>query len=203
MRLNKTALVAAMIAATGLSGCRIESDKRNGGDNVKIATPFGGMDIKTNDAAVIEGLGLPVYPGAVLVKKKDKNDGAADINLSFGSFQFRVKAAAYTSSDGPEAVTAFYRKALERYGDVIECQNNKPVSSSTHTAEGLTCNDDQKNHIKVDNDLSGKMELKAGSQQHQHIVGIDPEGNGTKIGLVSLDLPGHISFGDKDDQHTQ
>jgi hypothetical protein len=47
------------------------------------------------------------------------------------------------------------------------------------------------------------MELKAGSKQHQHIAAIDPQGNGTKFGLVALDLPGHLSFGDKDDQHTQ
>jgi predicted RNase H-like nuclease (RuvC/YqgF family) len=63
----------------------------------------------------------------------------------------------------------------------------------------LTCSDDQKNHIKVDNDISGKMELKAGSKQHQHIVGIDPDGSGTKIGMVALDLPGHLSVGDGDD----
>ena len=31
--------------------------------------------MKTNDAAVVEGIGLPVYPGAELVKK-DKNNGA-------------------------------------------------------------------------------------------------------------------------------
>ena len=42
MRTNQIAAVATMIAATALmSGCRIESDKRNGNDNVKIATPFG------------------------------------------------------------------------------------------------------------------------------------------------------------------
>ena len=42
---------------------------------MKIATPFGGMTVKTNDAAVMDGLGLPVYPGAELVKKKDKTMG--------------------------------------------------------------------------------------------------------------------------------
>ena len=212
MRVNQSAVAASMGLATlflatlstlSMSGCRIESDKHGDADNVKIATPFGGMTVKTNDTAVMDGLGLPVYPGAELVKKKDKNDGAADINMSFGSFTLRVKAASYKSTDSPDLVAAFYRKALGRYGDVIECQNDKPVGTQTKTAEGLTCADDQKNHIKVDNDLSGKMEMKAGSKQHQHIVGIDPEGNGTKIGLVSLDLPGHISFGDKDDQHTQ
>ena len=79
----------------------------------------------------------------------------------------------------------------------------RPVSSVTRTAEGLTCADDQKNHIKVDNDLSGKLELKAGSKQHQHIVGIDPEGSGTKIGMVALDLPGHLSVGDDEDSSKQ
>src|SRR5580704_9843817 len=202
MRTNQIAAVATMIAATALmSGCRIESDKRNGNDNVKIATPFGGMTVKTNDDAA-EGLGLPVYPGAELVKK-DKNNGAADVNMSFGSFQLRVKAASYRTTDGPDQVTAFYRKALGRYGDVIQCQNDKPVGTPTRAADELTCDNEKQNHVYVNDDESGKMEFKAGSKQHQHIVAIDPEGNGTKFGLVALDLPGHLSFADKDDQHTQ
>lgn len=203
MRNNQTAVVAMMLAATAMmSGCRIESDKKNGNDNVKIATPFGGMTVKTNDAVVTEGLGLPVYPGAELVKK-DKDNGAADVNMSFGSFQLRVKAASYRSQDSPDKVAAFYRKALGRYGNVIECQNNKPVGTPTRTDEGLTCDNEKENHIAVNEDMSGKMELKAGSKQHQHIVAIDPDGSGTKMGLVALDLPGHLSFGDKDDQHSQ
>ena len=203
MRTNQTAAVAMMIATTALmNGCRIESDKHGDNDNVKIATPFGGMSVKTNDAAVVEGLGLQVYPGAELVKK-DQNNGAADVNMSFGSFQLRVKAASYRTQDSPDQVTAFYRKALGRYGDVIQCQNDKPVGTSTQTAEGLTCDNEKGNHISVNDDMSGKMELKAGSKLHQHIVAIDPEGNGTKFGLVALDLPGHLSFGDKDDKQTQ
>ena len=203
MRTNRTAVVAMMIAATALvSGCRIESDKHGDNDNVKIATPFGGMSVKTNDAAVVDGLGLPVYPGAELVKK-DKNNGAADVNMSFGSFQLRVKAASYRTQDSPDQVTAFYRKALGRYGDVIQCQNNQAVGTPTHTAEGLTCDNEKENHISVNDDMSGKMELKAGSKLHQHIVAIDPEGHGTKFGLVALDLPGHVSFGDKDDKQSQ
>jgi hypothetical protein len=195
---TKRSLAAAMILGVLLvSGCRIESDSHGDNNNVKIATPFGGMSVKTNDAAV-EGIGLPVYPGAVLVKKQKDNDGAADINLSFGSFQLRVKAAQYKTPDSPDQVSAFYHKALGRYGNVIECQDNKAVGSLTQTAEGLTCDNDHENHITVDKDISGKVELKAGSKQHQHIVGIDPDGSGSKIGLVALDLPGHFSFGDSD-----
>ena len=58
-------------------------------------------------------------------------------------------------------------------------------------------------NVYVNDDESGKMELKAGSKQHQHIAAIDPEGNGTKFGLVALDLPGRLSFNDKDDKQTQ
>jgi hypothetical protein len=202
---TKRSLAVVMILGTVLvSGCRIESDKHGDNDNVKIATPFGGMDIKTNDAAVVDGIGLPVYPGAELVKKKKNNDGAADINMSFGSFQLRVKAASYKTPDSPEKVAAFYRKALGRYGDVIDCKNNQAVGSPTRTAEGLTCDNLKENHISVDDDMSDKRELKAGSKQHQHIVSIDSDGSGSKMGLVSLDLPGHFSLGDSDnDQQKQ
>src|SRR5579864_2556086 len=197
MQNNQIAGVAVLIAAAALmTGCRIESDKRNGNDNVKIATPFGGMTVKTNDD-VAEGLGVPVYPGAELVKK-DKHNGAADVNMSFGSFQLRVKAASYRTQDSPDQVKAFYGKALGRYGDVIECRNDKPVGTPTRTMDGLTCDNEKENHVYVNDDESGKLQLKAGSKLHQHIVAIDPEGNGTKFGLVMLDLPGHLTIGDSD-----
>jgi hypothetical protein len=195
--------VVAMVMVLGtmmLTGCRIDSHKDGDNDNVKIATPFGGMQVKTNDAAVQSGLGLPIYPGAEIVKKKDKDSGSADVNLSFGSFQLRVKAASYRSADSPDKLTAFYRQALGRYGDVIQCSHDKAVGEPTHTSEGLTCDNNKDKHVNVNDDLSGKMELKAGSKQHQHIVSIDPEGSGTKFGLVALDLPGHLSADGGDSQ---
>lgn len=194
-------MAAAMVAGTVLvSGCRIDSHKNGDNGNVKIATPFGGMQVKTN-SDVVEGIGLPVYPGAELVRKKDKDSGSADVNLSFGRFQLRVKAASYRSTDPPDKLAAFYREALKRYGDVIECSHNQPVGTPTRTSEGLTCSEDHDKHMKVSNDMSGKMELKTGSKQHQHIVAIDPEGSGTKFGLVALDLPGHFTAdGDNEDK---
>jgi len=183
-------------------GCRVESNKNGNGDDVKIATPFGGMSVKTDDSAIAQSTGLPTYPGAVLVKKKDKNDhddGAADINMSFGSFQLRVKAVSFTTSDSPDQVLAFYRKGLGRFGSVIQCKDHQAVGTPTQTPDGLTCSDEEKDsHVHVDNELTGKTELKAGSKQHQHIVAIDPKDGGTKFALVALDLPGHFSFGDKD-----
>lgn len=197
--MNSTQVVVAGVTAllfVSAVGCRVDSKKDGENENVKIATPFGGMQVKTNDSVVMEGIGLPPYPGAELVKKKDKDNGAADVNLSFGSFQLRVKAVSYRTNDKPDDVAAFYRKALRRYGTVIECSNNKPVGQPTRTDEGLTCENDKDSHVSVDDDVSGKREFKAGSKQHQHIVAVDPEGSGTKFGLVALDLPGHFSMGD-------
>jgi hypothetical protein len=200
MQKNQVLATALIFGIVLVSGCRVESDKHGDSDDVKIATPFGGVRVKTNDAAVLEGIGLPAYPGAELVKKKDKSDGAADINLSFGKFQLRVKAVDYRSTDDPGMVAAFYRKALGRYGDVIQCQNSKPVGTPTRTAEGLTCDNEKENHITVNEQISGKMELKAGSKLHQHVIAIDPDGSGTKFAMVALDLPGHIATEDGGDE---
>lgn len=197
---QRVALATVVIGAMTIAGCRFDSSKHGDNQNVRIATPFGGMQVKTNDASVEQGLGLPVYPGAELVKKKDKDSGSADVNLSFGKFQLRVKAASYRTPDSPDKVHDFYMNALKRYGTVIQCSDNKPVGTPVTTDEGLTCDSHGKGHANVDSNSSGKVELKTGSKQHQHIVAIDPEGSGTKFGVVALDLPGNITVGDDDNR---
>jgi hypothetical protein len=192
------------LATVLLTGCTVDTHKQGNGDNVKIATPFGGMSIKTDYNAVEVSTGLPAYPGAQVVTKSDKDghsSGAADINMSFGSFQLRVKAISYRTSDSPDKVIAFYRNGLARFGTVIQCSGHQPVGTPTHTPDGLDCSDDSESNkikLKMNESFSDKTELKAGSKQHQHLVTIDPEGSGTKFGLVILDLPNHFSFGEKD-----
>ncbi|WP_263382305.1 hypothetical protein [Granulicella arctica] len=220
--MRQTIVAAAIILmAASLTGCRIDTDKSGNGDNVKIATPFGGMQVKTDQTNVLAGIGLPAYPGATLVRKQKDNgkdeDGAADVNMSFGSFQLKVKAASYRTPDSPEKVLAFYKKALNRFGNVIQCQDKHPVGTPTRTNEGLSCDDDNHNgsgdgglHISgkdlqingSGSDKDTKFQLKAGSKKHQHIVDINPEDSGTKFGLVSLDLPIDFHFGtDDNDKH--
>ena len=153
MQARQTVAAVVALSLVMMTGCRIDSHKDGDNDNVKIATPFGGMQVKTNDAVVKEGMGLPVYPGAERVKKHDNDSGSADVNLSFGSFQLRVKAASYRSTDSPDKLAAFYRQALARYGDVIQCSNNKPVGTPTRTSEGLTCDNEKDKNVKVNEDL--------------------------------------------------
>jgi len=197
-------LLLLSLSTALLAGCTVDSHKEGNGNDVKIATPFGGMSVKTDDSAVEVATGLPAYPGAKVVRdhsKGEHDNGAADINMSFGSFQLRVKAVGYRTPDSPDKVLAFYRKGLTRFGPVIQCANHQPVGTPTHTPEGLDCSDDSQNNkakFKFNENFTDKIELKAGSKQHQHLVTIDPEGSGTKFGLVALDLPGHLPFSDQD-----
>ena len=185
---NGAVLAGAMTALLLVSGCRIEKTRHGDGKDVNIETPFGGLSVKTDGKDAQAAIGLDVYPGATPEKKANDDDHAADVNMSFGSFHLGVKAASYTTPDAPAKVMTFYRKQLGRYGTVIECRNHQPVGSPSTTGSGLTCNEGDNGKVHVGNGDEG-LELKAGSREHQHIVGLDPQGSGTKFGLVMLDLP--------------
>jgi hypothetical protein len=193
--------LAILLAATSIiiTGCHVEQKGHGDADNVKVTTPFGDMHAKTNDPSVLQGLGLPIYPGAQF-QESGKSNGSADVDLNFGLFSVRVKSAAFKSPDSPEDLIAFYRKALTRYGDVIECQNGQPISPLTHTTEGLTCNDSKKDPTSDD---AQKVKLMAGSKQHQHVVIIGPDGSASKMQIVAMDLPGGHSANSHDAPHEE
>ena len=189
-------LAVSLALVVGISGCRVHVDKDENGDEkkVQVDTPFGGVHVNTDQTTAAD-LGLPVYPGATEIKGDDKHK-SADVHLGFGEWELRVRAVSYGSSDSEEKVTAFYKKALTRYGDVITCNGKSPVGTPTMTSEGLNCTDNGNNNpnVKFDNgDFNidtGKIQLKAGSKRHQHIVGFeDPKDGQTRFALVSLDLP--------------
>lgn len=190
-------LLLSAAAALLLTGCRVSHRGHDGNDNVDIGTPFGSMHVKTNDNANLAGLGITPYPGATPWKDSDNDKDAADVNLSFGSFHLGVRAASYKTSDSQDAVIAFYKKDLNRYGDVIQCHHDEAVGQPTHTSQGLSCSDNQGHHHGGINSGS-EMELRAGSPQHQHIVGIENKDGGIKIGLVALDLPEHHGSSDSE-----
>lgn len=189
--LRSLGLVSAVLTLLFTSSCRLQVDKaENGHDkNVKIDTPFGGIHVNKNATGAAD-IGLPIYPNAQPAKGND-DDKSADVHVGFGEWQLRVKVVKYHTSDSQDQVLSFYRKALGRYGDVIECHGDQPVGSPTVTREGLTCNDNGGNaKIHVANEDHGGPSLKAGSKRHQHIMGIDNKSeDGTKFALVELDLP--------------
>lgn len=170
--------------------CRIDSKNNGENKDVKIDTPFGGMNVKTNEAANLAEIGLAVYPGSTPVKE-DKNGNSADVDMHFGDFHLKVKAAGYRTPDDKAKVHDFYMKELAKFGDVLECLDKQPVGKLSKTRDGLTCADnEQKTKINVGSmSKQGELQLKAGSKLHQHIVALEKDPSGTKYGLIALDLP--------------
>ena len=188
--------VACLALAAGIAGCRIHVDKGAKGEDkhVQIDVPFGGIHVNTDQTTAAD-LGLPVYPGAQAAAGDD-NHKSADVHMGFGEWELRVKVVSYSASDSQDKVTAFYKKALTRYGDVISCQDHKPVGTPTTTSEGLTCEDSGGANVKVDNGGQGYhsgdsgFEMKAGSKRHQHIVKFESAAPGQcRFSLIALDLP--------------
>jgi hypothetical protein len=185
-------MAAGLALMAGLAGCRVNVQKDANGKEktVQVDTPFGGVHVNTDQTSAAD-LGLPAYPGSQIVVDNDK-DKSADVHLGFGEWELRVRVVNYATPDTREQVTAFYKKALGRYGDVIICQGNAPVGAPSTTTEGLTCSDNNSGQVKIDRGGfgSGNFELKAGSRRHQHVVGFeDPNDGKTRFTLVALDLP--------------
>lgn len=186
--------IVSLVVPFSLAGCRIDTHKSGSNNDVNIGTPFGSMHVKTNDAAVVSGLGLTPYPGATFVHKHGDDNGAADISMNFGSFKLGVHAVDLRTDDPQDKVVAFYRKDMGRYGTVLTCRGREAVGQPTRTGEGLTCSTDQHSG---DHD---EMQLRAGSPLHQHIVGVHEEDGATRIGLVALDLPAGTNHHNEDDR---
>ncbi len=206
VRRSGIALAAGLLLATSACSIQVDPTKDGKEKSVKVQTPFGGVHVNTNDMAASD-TGLPAYPGATATtsKSKDgKHDQNADIDVHFGSWEMRVKVLKYHTSDSQDKVMAFYRKALGRYGDVIECHGDEAVGTPTVTRQGLGCKDEgNSHHNNMDMKSDSGVTLKAGSHRHQHLMGIDKtDSDGTDFALIALDLPAENvdESKDKDDQ---
>jgi hypothetical protein len=201
----RSLLLAAPLAYLLLTGCHVTENDHGNTKNVDIGTPFGSMKVNTDHSTDTAAIGIAAYPGATPIDDKNSdNSNNANISMNFGPFHLGVKAADFQTPDAQDKVLAFYRKDLNsRYGGSLECRGHNPVGSTDHLANGLNCNDNG-NHIKTSDehtkginittgDSSTDIELRAGTPQHLHIVGVEEHDGGTKISLVALDLPSHLS----------
>lgn len=150
------------------------------------------MELHANKHISAAEIGLPAYPGATLAKETD-DDNTADLGFTFGDTHFRLVLAKYITTGTPENVLAFYRKSLARYGDVLECNNGKPVGSLAVAQSGLTCSDQKGDRglTVTDHGLSsGGHELRAGTPHQFRVVGIDDSHpQSIRFWLVYIELP--------------
>jgi hypothetical protein len=143
-----------------------------------------GAGIYFNAEAGAKDVGLPVYPGARPYRDKDDNQSSAKFGLWGSSFAFKLALVKLESNDSPQKVATFYKKALAKYGAVLDC--------STASSEAEDKNENKPSHqISCENDKpsAGEMTFKAGTKEKQHIVGIQPSGTGSIFQLVYVESP--------------
>jgi hypothetical protein len=90
------------------------------------------------------------------------------------------------SDDAPEKVTAFYRKALSKYGKVLNCSDSGAAAAAKEkSANGLDCQDDHADE--------NETVLKAGTKEAKRIVSVKPNGSGSIYGLVYIEARGSVN----------
>lgn len=140
-------------------------------------------DMHVGKDASAQKAGLPLYPGAQ--PKHEDNSDPLNFGLLTESFGLKLVVAKYESDDPPAKILAFYRDKLKKYGKVLECHSHD--SGGAHSDSN---DDSQKSkELKCEGDNTGPTtELKAGTQDDQHIVAVDARENGKKTEFVILYL---------------
>jgi hypothetical protein len=142
------------------------------------------IQLHVGQDADAQKVGLPLYPGARL-QHDQENQKRANFALLTGAFGVKLVVASYDSGDAPGKVIAYYREQLKRYGRVLECRTKESggdVHANVHTQESK----DSK-QLKCDGDNAGNVvELKAGTEDNQHVVSVEPSetGKGSTFALV-------------------
>jgi len=136
--------------------------------------------------ASAKDVGLPLYPGAR--EHKDKNDDTPAVRLGLWGQNsgFKLAVLKLESEDTPEKVAKFYRKALGKYGKVLDCSATAAAGGErkkTTSTDELTCEDEQGE--------PGEVVLKAGTKGDEHVVGIKTEEGLTLLQLVYVETKGN------------
>jgi hypothetical protein len=174
--------ILASLALMPACSVSVKDHGDNGKNKVDINTPVGGIHVDEN--ADVRDTGLPLYPGAR--PKPKTNDGDkknANVNISTFGFGLKVVALEYESDDPPAKVIAYYRDQLKRYGNVLQCHSGSSKADDAPVAGSKK--GDAGGKLKCDSDDDGdKVELKAGSDDNQHIVSVNPKAKGSDFAIV-------------------
>jgi hypothetical protein len=179
----------AMASVRGVAAVLVMAGMGFGG--VAAWAQSGSAEAHAQGAATAATVGLPVYPGARLYKEEKSNGWGADLGLSFGDFHFRLVVASYAAAATGEQILGFYRTALAKYGDVLECENGKPVGALKVAKSGLTCADDDDSGGGVHGSVkAGEWELRAGIPGKYRMVALgDLVGKEQRFAVLLLELP--------------
>ena len=176
-------LVPAIVMGLILSAAAMPvaaQDQKNSDANKSDSDSIGFIASKNASAKEI---GLPLYPGSR--RHKDDSDDSSSVQLGAwgGSSGFKLMVLKLESDDSRDKVTAFYRKALSKYGKVLNC--SAPAATAAEkdkSSNGLDCDSD---HTDKD-----EVVLKAGTKEEKRIVSIKMNGSGSVFDLVYIEARG-------------
>jgi len=181
-------LALALAAAFASPAVAQESDSQH---DKKLNVESSSGNLHVGDDADARKTGLPLYPGARPRPDRDKDDNSLNFAILTESFGMKLVVAKYDSDDAPAKVIDYYRDRLKKYGKVLECHTHE------HGGNVNTDSDDDKNHgskeLKCEDDNTGPVtELKAGTEDNQHVVAVEPrdKGAGSTFALVYLHMRG-------------
>lgn len=177
-------LALAAAAALLVSGCSIQQKKgdEKTGQKVNIDSPVGSIHVETNEQARAHDTGLPVYPGArEVAADAHDNTSKANVSLGFAGFGLKVVAAKYESDDSVDKLKDFYRKALSKYGEVVECKGDLDLDVDKD-GKSVKC--------KSSSHEPDKYEMGVGKGDVQHVVSIRPKDKVTQFALIYIQTRG-------------
>lgn len=177
---NRFVVYVGAIALIALMGTAAIA--QNQSDHKKSDNDGADAGIKVSGQARARDTGLPLYPGAKPYHDDKDNSSAANLGLWGGSFGFKLVVLKLQSGDSPAKVSAFYQKALAKYGKVLDCTNpsaKRDDKQNSEKSDVLTCDEDQSKH-------DGQV-FKSGTRHKQHIVAIEPNGQGSKFDLIYIE----------------
>jgi hypothetical protein len=160
------------------SSCSINVRKEPNGQDKQVDINTLAGSIHVSKQADVSDIGLTVYPGAHLKEKPSGDDKSANVNLSGFGYGIKVIALEYESADAPGKVISFYKDQLKKYGSVLECHTSTlVVAEPIHTKN-------ESNQLTCEGESGSDIELKVGLRDDQHIVAVEPDGNGSSFSLV-------------------
>ena len=172
----------ALCAVVGAVMLILASSVKAGGGNRKVQDKDG-AGITFSKQATAKDVGLPTYPGSKAHKDEKEDSPSVQMGLWGGSFGFKLAVMKMESNDAPEKIAEYYKKALGKYGTVLNCSDaSQKAKDKDESSNKLTCDDDKPE--------KGGLVFKAGTKEKQHVVAIQASGTGSLFQLVYLEARG-------------
>ncbi|HEY1090072.1 MAG TPA: hypothetical protein VGE47_03190, partial [Burkholderiaceae bacterium] len=100
-----------------------------------------GIEMKSE--ASLAAIGLPAYPGAVPRQDSQTDKSAFSFGVWGGMFGLKIEVLKFESSDSFDKISVFYRQALARHGQVLDCSivppAPPPAASKAEDKRTLRC----------------------------------------------------------------